>query len=113
MYSAPPECLSLQTAPREVLDEIQLVGLKALVRRAWDHIPFYGERWQQAGVQPEDIRTRDDLRRLPIITKRDLEEDLRQYPPFGRYQGDFHSVRVQASSGTSGNPKPVFHTQRD
>lgn len=112
-YPGPPDSARVQSAPRHVLDQIQTAGLQALVRRAWDHIPFYRDRWQRHGIRPEEIRTLDDLRRLPIIRRRDLEEDLRAHPPFGRYQGDFAAVRVQASSGTSGSPTPVFHTQRD
>ena len=113
LYAAPPDCAAVQTAPREVLDRIQLDGLQSLVRRAWDHVPFYRTLWERHGVCPEEIRSLDDLRKLPVITKRDFEADLRKHPPFGRYQGDFAAVRVHASSGTSGSPKPVFHTRRD
>jgi phenylacetate-CoA ligase len=112
-YPAPPACASVQSAPRHELDRIQTAGLHALVRRAWDHVPFYRERWQRHGVRPEDISTLGDLRKLPIVGRRDFEEDLRAHPPFGSYQGDLAAVRVQASSGTSGSPTPVFHTQHD
>ena len=48
-----------------------------------------------------------------MIRKSDFEDSLRLHPPFGDYQGDFAAVRVQASSGTSGNPKPFFFTRND
>jgi phenylacetate-CoA ligase len=60
-----------------------------------------------------EIRRLADLQKLPVINKRDLEADLLACPPFGTYQGDFSAVRVQASSGSAGNPKPFFHTRSD
>lgn len=109
----PPEGLSIETAPRQEIRRIQDEQLRALIQRAWEHIPFYRKRWEAAGVQPGDICTVDDLHRLPVVSKSDFEDSLRQHPPFGDYQGDFASVRVQASSGTSGNPKPFFFTRND
>ncbi|MDP6559482.1 MAG: AMP-binding protein [Candidatus Binatia bacterium] len=112
-YPPPPESLKIEKAPRELLDRIQSAGLRTLVRRSWDRIPFYRERWDKQGLRPEDISGIEDLRKLPVVSKQDFEESLRLFPPFGNYQGDFPPVRIQASSGTSGNPKPFFFTQND
>jgi len=112
-FPAPPESLSIEKAPRNEIQRLQDEHLRALVQRAWDCIPFYRERWLAAGVRPSDIRTAADIRKLPIIRKSDFEDSLRRHPPFGDYQGNFSSVRVQASSGTSGNPKPFFFTRND
>jgi phenylacetate-CoA ligase len=112
-YLPPPESLKIEKAPQEVLEKIQSDQLKSLVRRTWAHIPFYRERWEKVGLRPQDVSGREDIRSLPVVYKRDLEESLRCYPPFGNYQGDFPSVRLQASSGSTGNPKPFLFTRSD
>lgn len=113
LYPAPPESFKVERASRQDLAELQNTRLKSLIRRSWERVPFYRRRWKEAGLEPESISRIDDLQKLPVISKRDLEEDLTAHPPFGSYQGDFPAVRVQASSGTSGNPKPIFHTRND
>lgn len=112
-YPGAPESLEIETAPREAIRRIQGERLAALVRRCWDRIPFYRDRWKAAGLEPGDIRSADDVRKLPVVRKGDFEDSLRRRPPFGDYQGDFAAVRVQASSGTSGDPKPFFFTRND
>ncbi len=112
-YPGAPESLTTETAPPDVIRQLQGERLAALVRRAWDRIPFYRDRWKACGIEPGDIRTAEDIRKLPVIRKSDFEDSLRLHPPFGDYQGDFPAVRVQASSGTSGNPKPFFFTRND
>lgn len=112
-YPAPPQSATIERASRNELDKIQRDRLKALVQRTWERVPFYRRRWEEAGLKPTDISSVDDLQKLPVISKKDLEEDLIANPPFGSYQGNFPAVRIQASSGTSGNPKPIFHTRSD
>jgi phenylacetate-CoA ligase len=112
-YPAAPESSILERAPGEEQQALQERRLISLFRRTWEHVPFYRTRWEREGIGPNDIRRLEDLRKLPVISKRDLEEDLRRHPPFGSYQGDFSAVRVQASSGSAGNPKPFFHTRSD
>jgi len=113
IYPGAPESLKIETSSPETIRQLQGERLAALVRRSWDRIPFYRERWKACGLDPGDIRTADDILKLPVIRKSDFEESLRLHPPFGDYQGDFAAVRVQASSGTSGNPKPFFFTRND
>jgi phenylacetate-CoA ligase len=112
-YPGPPESASVESASRECLQQMQEERLRALIRRAWERVPFYRERWEKAGLRPEAIRSLKELERLPVVGRRDFEESLKLHPPFGDYQGDFNSVRVQASSGTSGRPKPFFQTRND
>ncbi len=88
-YPPPPESLKVEKAPREVLQMIQSDQLKSLLVRTWDHIPFYRERWEKVGLRPPDVSGVRDIGILPVVYKRDLEESLRLYPPFGNYQGDF------------------------
>jgi phenylacetate-CoA ligase len=112
-YPAAPQSSSVEKAPREQLVVMQNARLRVLIQRAWEHVPFYRERWERAGIRPGEIRSIEDLQKLPVVSKKDLEADLRQHPPFGSYQGDFPAIRIQASSGSAGDPKPFFHTQND
>jgi phenylacetate-CoA ligase len=112
-YPAPPRSWEIETASRELLEKMQDAALKRLIQRAWERVPFYRERWEAQGIRPEEIRERADLHKLPVISKRDFEESLLRHPPFGNYQGDFAAVRIQASSGSTGQPKPFFQTLHD
>jgi len=104
---------AIERASRAEIVALQGRLLRAQVENAWKNVPFYRKRWEAAGVQPEDIRTPADLVKLPLVTKEDFEQDLRENPPFGSYQGNANPVRIHASSGTTGAPKPFFHTQAD
>jgi len=104
---------AIERASRGEIAALQGERLRAQVENAWQNVPFYRKRWEAAGVRPGDIRTPADLVKLPVVTKEDFEEDLAQNPPFGSYQGNAHPVRIHASSGTTGAPKPFFHTQSD
>ena len=112
-YPGAPESESVERAPRDRLNRLQEENLRSLYRRAWEQIPFYRQRWEEHGLRRDEVQSLSDLAKLPVISKRDLEADLAQCPPFGTYQGNFSAVRVQASSGSSGNPKPFFHTRDD
>ena len=100
-------------ASRSQLQQLQNERVVSLYRRTWKHVPFYRKRWQQWGLRPDDVRSLDDVSKLPVVSKSDFEADLAAHPPFGTYQGDFSAIRVQASSGSSGNPKPFFQTRND
>ncbi len=97
-------------ASREDLDAIQLEGLKWTVAHAYNNSPFYRERLKQAGVTPEQIRTMDDLRRLPCLTAQDLQDDY----PFPLRSVPFDKIRrIHASSGTTGRRKVLCYSQKD
>jgi phenylacetate-CoA ligase len=113
IYTPAPASSTIERLSREQLERLQEDRLIALFRRTWEHVSFYRERWQEKKIGPMEIRRLADLQKLPVINKRDLEADLLACPPFGTYQGDFSAVRVQASSGSAGNPKPFFHTRSD
>lgn len=83
----------------EELHQLQLQGLQWTVQHAYHGSAFYRQRLQQAGIAPEAMRTLDDLRRLPLVTARDLQEGY----PFPLQAVPFEDiVRVHASSGTTG-----------
>lgn len=99
-----------ETMPVGELRKLQGQRLRALVERAYDHVPFYRTKMLEQGVKPEDIRSIEDLVKLPFITKADFRE---QYPfgMFGVPQKEI--VRIHASSGTTGKPTVVGYTRAD
>ncbi len=99
----------VETLSESELRELQLKGLQDVVRRC-QNAEFYRKRFAEAGVTPEDIRSLDDLRRLPFTSK----EDLRENYPFGICCVPMKDcVRLHSSSGTTGNPTVVLHTRKD
>lgn len=99
-----------ETMPREALEAIQLKRLQNVVERVYATVEHYRKKMDKAGVKPEDIKSLDDLRRLPFTTK----EDLRDNYPFGLFTVPLERVvRVHASSGTTGKPTVVGYTKRD
>ncbi|WP_449243367.1 phenylacetate--CoA ligase family protein [Desulfovibrio sp.] len=98
-----------ETLPRADLLRLQAERLRAVVENAVNS-PFYKEHLAKAGVRPEDIKSVDDVRRLPFTTKNDLRANY----PHGllcRPLDEF--VRLHASSGTTGSPTAIFYTQPD
>ncbi|HWP86035.1 MAG TPA: phenylacetate--CoA ligase, partial [Terriglobia bacterium] len=104
---------AIETASRQELAALQQRLLRQQAEYAWRHVPFYRNLWTAAGVSPDALRTLDDLQRLPIVSKADFDADLRQHPPFGSYQGPMPPARLHASSGITGDPRPVFCTKND
>ncbi|TMI80298.1 MAG: phenylacetate--CoA ligase [Bacillati bacterium ANGP1] len=80
--------------------------LQAVARWAWERSPFYRDRWTAAGVHPDHLRTLEDLRRFPVVTKADLRAEQAEHPPFGRYLCIQRSevARIHGTSGTTGKP---------
>lgn len=95
---------------QEQLADIQLAGLQWTVRHAYEGSDFYRQKFAAAGVRPEDIRTLDDLRRLPFTKSRDLQENY----PYPLLSVPFEDVvRLHASSGTTGKRKVLVYTAKD
>ena len=105
MWNEEIECM-----PREDIFELQLKKLQATVKRAFDKIPFYTEKYTDANVFPEDIETLKDIEKLPFLTK----DDLRACYPFGMFAVDQKEIiEVHSSSGTTGKPVVSGYTQKD
>lgn len=99
----------LETMPREALEKLQMERLKKTIDLCMN-VDFYKRRFRELGITPDDIRTLDDVRRLPFTTK----EDLRENYPFGLAAVPLTKcTRLHSSSGTTGNPTVVLHTQKD
>ena len=95
---------------REELRKLQGERVNAMVERVYNSVPFYRKKLQDAGIEPGDITTIDDLKKLPFTTKQDLRDNY----PFGLFtvpQEDI--VRLHASSGTTGKSTVVGYTHND
>lgn len=106
MYYQP----ELETMSREELEKLQLNRLKDLVKRVYEKIPFYKESFDAAGVKPEDIRSLNDITKLPFTIKQDLR-DAYPFKMFAVPQSEV--VRIHCSSGTTGTATVVGYTKHD
>jgi len=96
--------------PREELQAIQLKRLKETVERVYHLVPFYRKKFDEAGVKPSDVRSLEDLKKLPFTTKQDLRDNY----PFGLFAVPMEQVvRIHSSSGTTGKPTVVGYTRHD
>ncbi|HET6857109.1 MAG TPA: phenylacetate--CoA ligase PaaK [Streptomyces sp.] len=95
---------------REELEALQLERLRTSLRHAYDHVPFYRQSFDKAGLRPEDCVSLADLARFPFTAKADLRDNY----PFGMFAVPQSEVRrIHASSGTTGRPTVVGYTQGD
>lgn len=100
----------IETASRQELQALQLDRLKWSLRHAYEHSPVYRQKFDAAGVHPDQIRSLADLARFPFTTK----QDLRDHYPFGMFAVPQDQIaRIHASSGTTGKPTVVGYTLRD
>ncbi|RLG64655.1 phenylacetate--CoA ligase, partial [archaeon] len=100
----------IETMPLRDLKELQLRRLKQVVRYAYERNRFYHDRFKEHGVKPDDIKSLDDLKKLPFLTK----HDLREFYPFGLFCVEIDDiVEIHASSGTTGKPVVGAYTKKD
>ena len=100
----------IECASREKIIEIQNEKLVKQVKHVWDNVPYYRKKMEQKGVSPEDIKSIDDLHKLPFLSKADLREAY-PYGLMGKPLKD--CVRIQSTSGTTGKRVVAFYTQHD
>lgn len=100
----------IECAPVEKLREIQNKLLPAQVQHVWDNVPYYRKKMQDKGVEPGDVKSIDDLYKLPFLTKADLKEAY----PYGLLALPLDDcVRIHSTSGTTGKRVVAFYTQND
>ncbi len=105
IWDEPSECM-----PREKLDQVKLERLKNTVRRVYENVPFYKQRYDEIGLKPQDIGSLEDLKSLPFTHK----DDLRKAYPYNMFAVSLRDiVRVHASSGTTGQVTVVGYTAKD
>jgi len=106
----PGDLEPIERASRDEIQALQLQRLRWTLRHAYDNVPHYRKRFDEAGVHPEDLRTLGDLQRFPFTTKADLRDNY----PFGLLAVPRTQVaRVHGSSGTTGKPTVVGYTLKD
>ena len=100
----------IETASPEQIRAWQDERLVKQVQHVWDNVPYYRKKMEEKGVTPEDIKSVDDLHKLPFLTK----DDLREAYPYGLLGTDLSKcVRIQSTSGTTGKRVVAFYTQED
>ena len=100
----------IECAPREEMIKLQNERLVKQVKHVWDNVPYYRKKMEEKGVTPDDIKSIDDLHKLPFLTKADLR-DAYPYGLMGKPLKD--CVRIQSTSGTTGKRVVAFYTQHD
>ncbi len=100
----------IETASREKILEIQNEKIVKQVRHAYENVPYYRKLMEEKGLTPDDIRSVDDIRLLPFLSKADLREAY----PYGLLGTDLRNcVRIHSTSGTTGKRVVAFYTQND
>jgi phenylacetate-CoA ligase len=99
-----------ETMDREQLRALQFERLQMALRWAYNNVPLYRERWAESGLKPQDIKSLDDLSKVPFTTK----ADYRKHSPYGLFAVPLERVvRIQSSSGTTSAPTVVGYTRGD
>jgi len=99
-----------ETMGRAEMEQLQLERLQTTVNRAYRNVRFYHRKFAELGVEPEDIKSLDDIRSLPCTTK----EDLRDAYPYEMFSVPLREiVRIHSSSGTTGRVTVVGYTKND
>ncbi|MBE5825720.1 MAG: phenylacetate--CoA ligase [Butyrivibrio sp.] len=104
-YQPDIECASL-----EKIREIQSEKLVKQVKHVWDNVPYYRKKMEEKNVTPDDIKSVDDLHKLPFLSKADLRESY-PYGLLGVPKSDV--VRIHSTSGTTGKRVIAYYTQHD
>ena len=98
-----------ETMSREQIEALQLERLQQTIRHCMNN-EFYRKKFAEAGITPDDIKTLEDVRKLPFTTKQDLRDTYH----FGMSCVPLKDcVRLHSSSGTTGNPTVILHTKKD
>lgn len=100
----------IECAPREQIRAWQDERLVKTVKHVYENVPYYKNMMDQKGITPADIKSADDLHKLPFLTK----DDLREAYPYGLLAVPLsEAVRIQSTSGTTGKRVVAFYTQHD
>ncbi len=100
----------MECASRDEIRAVQLERLKSTVARCYNNVAHYRKKLDEAGVHPDDIKSLDDIRKIPFTVK----DDLRDNYPYNLFAVPMREVvRIHASSGTTGKPTVVGYTKAD
>ncbi len=105
-----PYLSPMEAAPLHEIRALQSYRLSRTVRRVYENVPFYRKKFDELGIKPDDIKSVDDLPKLPFTYKQDLRDNY----PYGLFAAPMDEVvRIHASSGTTGKQTVVGYTQND
>lgn len=105
-----PYLSPMEAAPLHEIRALQSYRLSRTVRRVYENVPFYRKKFDELGITPDDIKSVDDLPKLPFTYKQDLRDNY----PYGLFAAPMDEVvRIHASSGTTGKQTVVGYTQND
>ena len=100
----------IEIASIDEIRSLQLDRLKWSLRHAYDNVAMYKQRFDEAGVHPDDLQQLSDLAKFPFTYKNDLRDNY----PFGLFAVPREQImRLNASSGTTGKPTVVGYTAND
>ena len=100
----------IETMSHDKIRDLQNEKLLRQVRHVWENVPYYRAKMQEKGLTPDDIKSQDDLYKLPFLTK----DDLRKAYPYGLMGKPLKDcVRIQSTSGTTGQRVVAFYTLHD
>ena len=100
----------IETMPLEEMKKLQSEKLVKQVKHVYENVPYYRDLMDKKGVSPDDIKSIDDLHKLPFLTK----ADLRDAYPYGLLAKPLEDcVRIHSTSGTTGRRVVAFYTQHD
>lgn len=100
----------IEIASRDEIAALQLERMKSTLAHAYNNVPFYKQKFDEAGVHPDDLKSLSDLSKFPFTVKTDLRDNY----PFGMFAVPREQVsRIHASSGTTGKPTVVGYTKND
>jgi len=100
----------IETMPTEEIKKLQLQKLKEQIKHCYENSSFYRRKFDCVGLKPKDIRSLDDLQKIPFTVKSDLRDNY----PFGMVATKSDEiVEIHASSGTTGNPIIGAYTKSD
>ncbi len=101
---------TMETLSRSQMEGLQLERLQRTVEKVYEQVDFYKQKFEEAGVTPKDVKSLEDITKLPFTIKKDLRDNY----PFGLFAvPQDEIIRLHASSGTSGKPTVVGYTRND
>ena len=99
-----------EAMPVKKLKELQVERIRWSLKHAYDNVPFYKKKFDDAKFRPDQFKTLDDMKKVPFLTKQDMRDNY----PFGLFAVPLEKVvRVHSSSGTTGNATVVGYTKHD
>jgi len=100
----------IQYLDRKELEKLQFARFKKTIKRTFKNCPLYRKIWEEKGINPESVKSLQDITRFPFTTR----DDLRKNFPFGFLALPLEKiVRVHTSTGTTGKPKAIFFSKND